>query len=131
MIAVAAPVTLDVSSATAPTARFLRRLSRALGDTARTRKIRLSDRPAISPGTRGCCAAYPRNRPKALDPSARTQPVRSNIQNALDQTSEDDSGSRAKVAPNPPSASNATNETVRSEERRVGKECRSRWSPYH
>ena len=24
-----------------------------------------------------------------------------------------------------------TAETVRSEERRVGKECRSRWSPYH
>ena len=24
-----------------------------------------------------------------------------------------------------------TNETIRSEERRVGKECRSRWSPYH
>ena len=23
------------------------------------------------------------------------------------------------------------NDTVRSEERRVGKECRSRWSPYH
>ena len=23
------------------------------------------------------------------------------------------------------------NERVRSEERRVGKECRSRWSPYH
>ena len=23
------------------------------------------------------------------------------------------------------------NETKRSEERRVGKECRSRWSPYH
>ena len=23
------------------------------------------------------------------------------------------------------------NMTVRSEERRVGKECRSRWSPYH
>ena len=23
------------------------------------------------------------------------------------------------------------NETLRSEERRVGKECRSRWSPYH
>ena len=22
-------------------------------------------------------------------------------------------------------------ETLRSEERRVGKECRSRWSPYH
>ena len=25
----------------------------------------------------------------------------------------------------------AAEETVRSEERRVGKECRSRWSPYH
>ena len=25
----------------------------------------------------------------------------------------------------------ATLRTVRSEERRVGKECRSRWSPYH
>ena len=24
-----------------------------------------------------------------------------------------------------------TNRKVRSEERRVGKECRSRWSPYH
>ena len=24
-----------------------------------------------------------------------------------------------------------TQEQVRSEERRVGKECRSRWSPYH
>ena len=23
------------------------------------------------------------------------------------------------------------NENIRSEERRVGKECRSRWSPYH
>src|SRR5260221_12144662 len=25
----------------------------------------------------------------------------------------------------------ASDENVRSEERRVGKECRSRWSPYH
>ena len=25
----------------------------------------------------------------------------------------------------------ATTATTRSEERRVGKECRSRWSPYH
>ena len=24
-----------------------------------------------------------------------------------------------------------TEEVIRSEERRVGKECRSRWSPYH
>src|SRR2546430_540405 len=26
---------------------------------------------------------------------------------------------------------NVTAELIRSEERRVGKECRSRWSPYH
>ena len=26
---------------------------------------------------------------------------------------------------------NQTSKTMRSEERRVGKECRSRWSPYH
>src|SRR5260370_41094533 len=29
------------------------------------------------------------------------------------------------------SGRDATDETLRSEERRVGKECRSRWSPYH
>ena len=29
------------------------------------------------------------------------------------------------------SGEETTNETTRSEERRVGKECRSRWSPYH
>ena len=28
-------------------------------------------------------------------------------------------------------AAQASGETTRSEERRVGKECRSRWSPYH
>ena len=27
--------------------------------------------------------------------------------------------------------SNGSGKTTRSEERRVGKECRSRWSPYH
>ena len=26
---------------------------------------------------------------------------------------------------------NYMNNSIRSEERRVGKECRSRWSPYH
>ena len=28
-------------------------------------------------------------------------------------------------------AQEATADNIRSEERRVGKECRSRWSPYH
>ena len=30
-----------------------------------------------------------------------------------------------------PEVSNTTKKETRSEERRVGKECRSRWSPYH
>src|SRR3989454_10102509 len=34
-----------------------------------------------------------------------------------------------KIAPL--AGSEATGKAVRSEERRVGKECRSRWSPYH
>src|SRR3989454_817919 len=37
------------------------------------------------------------------------------------------SGSSSAVAPNPCTLTPGT----RSEERRVGKECRSRWSPYH
>src|SRR6266849_8593068 len=46
--------------------------------------------------------------------------------------------SRSVSAPRPtpacrsaPSAPRPTSATRRSEERRVGKECRSRWSPYH
>src|SRR2546421_9095384 len=35
------------------------------------------------------------------------------------------------IKPNPSSASKINASTTRSEERRVGKECRSRWSPYH
>src|SRR5256886_17458882 len=31
----------------------------------------------------------------------------------------------------PPNSSRTSALTIRSEERRVGKECRSRWSPYH
>src|SRR2546430_17478581 len=38
----------------------------------------------------------------------------------------------ARVLPFPASPlAAATHEDLRSEERRVGKECRSRWSPYH
>src|SRR3712207_7208612 len=37
------------------------------------------------------------------------------------------------ISPHVPGSNpgSATNASVRSEERRVGKECRSRWSPYH
>ena len=35
------------------------------------------------------------------------------------------------IIPQTPSDVKAQCDTCRSEERRVGKECRSRWSPYH
>ena len=35
------------------------------------------------------------------------------------------------VVKNPPANAGDTGLSPRSEERRVGKECRSRWSPYH
>src|SRR3989449_561554 len=43
------------------------------------------------------------------------------------------SGSSSAVAPNPCTLTPGTTSStcLRSEERRVGKECRSRWSPYH
>ena len=48
-------------------------------------------------------------------------------------SAEQDSAAAQKVVPAPGLASDAmrAGEQPRSEERRVGKECRSRWSPYH
>ena len=40
-------------------------------------------------------------------------------------------GQSVKEAPGGENEGNADAITTRSEERRVGKECRSRWSPYH
>src|SRR5688572_32301411 len=40
----------------------------------------------------------------------------------------DGNGSRS---PSPAPSKRPSKEKLRSEERRVGKECRSRWSPYH
>src|SRR5258707_9260421 len=38
---------------------------------------------------------------------------------------------RSRAPPVPSSSTCWTHTPARSEERRVGKECRSRWSPYH
>ena len=42
-----------------------------------------------------------------------------------------DSNAVFTIAINRASTTSFVKEDVRSEERRVGKECRSRWSPYH
>ena len=49
------------------------------------------------------------------------------LENTLDNPSEDTIPESVDVAP----AEGLENVGARSEERRVGKECRSRWSPYH
>ena len=48
------------------------------------------------------------------------------------QAAPDNQPDRRQVAPRPPRVDNLVlHGRSRSEERRVGKECRSRWSPYH
>ena len=44
---------------------------------------------------------------------------------------DNDSSSRNKVALDNNTIPDIQYDIIRSEERRVGKECRSRWSPYH
>ena len=55
------------------------------------------------------------------------KPVTERYWNYLTSTLQLDFGNSFAVAGNPP----VIDLIARSEERRVGKECRSRWSPYH
>ena len=50
---------------------------------------------------------------------------------ALDAYRQEGLEVRLVTAPTPAAAARNLAEGKRSEERRVGKECRSRWSPYH
>ena len=50
---------------------------------------------------------------------------------ALSANAESIAARDAAVAAEGNAASSASSASTRSEERRVGKECRSRWSPYH
>ena len=53
------------------------------------------------------------------------------VQSAAGDEQADGAGRRNKLGAGGNSESNPRSESTRSEERRVGKECRSRWSPYH
>src|SRR5205807_4136646 len=58
----------------------------------------------------------------------------SDLSHARKRQREQTQGNPFGVNPHPFIKSNATNNRklfLRSEERRVGKECRSRWTPYH
>src|ERR1043166_5396598 len=83
----------------------------------------------------GLCAYFYRTRfqsaetvfaPKDQTPTFK---VRSITDSNLDKTSVDQTNPAAK--PNPDNSDVQLPDEKRSEERRVGKECRSRWSPYH
>src|SRR2546422_9325825 len=85
--------------------------------------VRLDFHP-VGTATEGSTLVRDSTRP--LKDSLRSRPVRAGVARSA--------ASRAKApqAPrlNPPSPEEQPG-IVRSEERRVGKECRSRWSPYH
>ena len=66
---------------------------------------------------------------QVLDVSAAVPSTMSVSGNSIAVTSYDDR--RVVLSWTAPTANHADGITDRSEERRVGKECRSRWSPYH
>ena len=74
--------------------------------------------PAIWDGRSRCSRRRSRSCARRTTPLSRSRPPRSS------------SPRRAPTTPSPPSPGRPP-PSVRSEERRVGKECRSRWSPYH
>src|SRR2546429_9517705 len=53
------------------------------------------------------------------------------VQDELRKEGKGDSKARAEQAKDERFGEEHANDSKRSEERRVGKECRSRWSPYH
>ena len=73
------------------------------------------NRSAVIPGRR---AAAPSSRPNVGAPDQAAVPTREDRDGHLVEALR-----RCEPA--------AAERVVRSEERRVGKECRSRWSPYH
>jgi len=66
----------------------------------------------------------PRQHPKPMPLQSKK------TQREMRSESQPDS-SQAVASPLDPTENEAPNFVARSEERRVGKECRSRWSPYH
>src|SRR2546426_12719071 len=64
--------------------------------------------------------------PAKLDRSKEEMP--GDVHGGMDQVGGED---RAGLAPRPAVEEAGDGGQDRSEERRVGKECRSRWSPYH
>ena len=57
--------------------------------------------------------------------------IRSGLQEKLEAMVKRELYTRYKTAGTPEEREKSRQEYLRSEERRVGKECRSRWSPYH
>src|ERR1043166_7131665 len=83
----------------------------------------------------GLCAYFYRTRFQSAEtvfkPNEQTPTfkVRSITESNVDKTSVDQTNPAAK--PSPDNSDVQLPDEKRSEERRVGKECRSRWSPYH
>src|SRR3712207_2900906 len=104
--------------------------------------VRVASRTQIGPPSTGTAFLHPSTRalPSGTlagmsDPTSRLAEDALTLQSAAERL-HDDTLDRA-CAPLVPAALTAIEHTLgilsrtRSEERRVGKECRSRWSPYH
>src|SRR2546422_10618624 len=100
-------------------------LAAARGAAARRGKSPTSEvdvRPDFHPvGTATEGSTLVRDLTRPLKDSLRSRPARAGVARS------------ARLNPRPPKSNRESCEThnARSEERRVGKECRSRWSPYH
>src|SRR2546422_10476082 len=69
---------------------------------------------------------------EALDlPKAAARPFAAKAIEEIQRFAPPAEAAEARLAPIPPEQELLLSHKQRSEERRVGKECRSRWSPYH
>src|SRR2546430_13261558 len=80
-------------------------------------------------GVQTCALPISRNYQSALDSYNELLKKRDNSAMASDLVHQQE-GEQFRVL-DPPSLPRSPSFPKRSEERRVGKECRSRWSPYH
>src|SRR5256885_13361321 len=98
--------------------------------------IRRPPRSTLFPYTTLSRSVPSQSESEAANPPQPSKPLAQQLADARPQQQAAPTPSRARgnetaAQPQPQPPSPAPSPAPRSEERRVGKECRSRWSPYH